>query len=179
MTTPYWESNAMRTGMRVSSFVLIGALLVAPGVALAGQQPKYEVSVKASKPAALAKAKTYTWTASQPSFDKNIDQQIIAAVDRELQARGLTKAATAPGDLVVTYASVSRSDVDLKSKGKDGELREFSVGTLVVDVRDTNRQSLFRVRIDKPIQSDPAAMEATINAAVAAMFEKYPGAPKR
>ena len=170
----------MRTQTRVASFVLIGALLGAPGSAVAGQQPKYEVSVKASKPAALAKAKTYMWTVSQPAFNKDVDKQIIAAVDRELQARGLTKAATTPGDLAVTYGSVSRTDVDLKSKGKEGELREFAVGTLVVDVRDSaNKQSLFRVRIDKPIQSDPATFEATVNAAVAAMFEKYPGAPKR
>ena len=168
----------MRSRIRVSSLVLIGALL--GGHALAGQQPKYEVSVKASKPDALAKAKTYTWTVSQPSFNKDVDKQIIAAVDRELQARGLTKAATAPGDLTVTYASISRTDVDLKSKGKQGELTQYSVGTLVVDLRNpANQQPLFRVRIDKPIDSDPATYEATINAAVAAMFEKYPRAPKR
>ena len=127
----------MRTRIRVSSVALVAALLVAPGLALAGQgQPKYGASVKASKPAELAKAKTYRWTVSQPSFNKDADKQIIAAVDRELQARGLTKSSAGPADLVVTYASISRTDVDLKSKGKEGELKEFSVGTLVVDVRD-------------------------------------------
>jgi len=142
----------------------------------AGQQPKYGVSVKAAKPAALAKARTYTWTKSQPSFDKDIDRQIVAAVDRELDARGLTKLAAAPADLVVTYASLSRTDADVKSKPSgDGKLREYAVGTLVVDLRDpANRESLFRVRMDTPIDKDPQKLEAGINAAVAAMFEKYP-----
>jgi hypothetical protein len=80
---------------------------------------------------------------------------------------------------MVTYASMTRTDVDVKSKGKNGELAQYAVGTLVVDVRNpANKASLFRVRMDTPITtSDPAKFEAEINAAVAAMFEKYP-APK-
>jgi hypothetical protein len=168
----------MPTRIALISFALVGALAGASHSAFAGQQPKYGVSVKASKPSALAKAKTYTWTVSQPSFNKDADRQILAAVDKELQARGLTKAA-AGGDLAVTYASVTRTDVDMKSKGKTGELPQYAVGTLVVDVRNpANKESLFRVRMDTPISSsDPAKLEAEINAAVAAMFEKYP-APK-
>jgi len=169
----------MRTRIARISFAVVCALAGASHSALAGQQPKYGVSVKASKPSAIAKAKTYAWTISQPSFNKEADRQIIAAVDKELQARGLTKAA-AGGDLAVTYASMSRTDVDVKSKGKDGQLLQYAVGTLVVDVRNpANKQSLFRVRMDTPITtSDPKAFEAEINAAVAAMFEKYPGPPK-
>ena len=168
----------MPTRIALISFAVACALSGASPAAFAGQQPKYGVSVKASKPSALAKAKTYTWTVSQPSFDKDADRQIIAAVDKELQARGLTKAA-AGADLAVTYASTTRTDVDVKSSGKDGERRQYAVGTLVVDVRNpANKQSLFRVRMDTPITtSDSAKFEAEINAAVAAMFEKYP-APK-
>ena len=78
--------------------------------------------------------------------------------------------------MVVTYASVSRTDVDLKSKpSADGVRRQYAVGTLVVDMRDpANKESLFRVRMDTPIDKDPEKLEAGINAAVAAMFEKYP-----
>jgi hypothetical protein len=143
---------------------------------VAGQQPKYGVTVKVAKAAALAKAKTYSWTASQPSPVMTIDAQIVAAVDRELSARGFTKVATGAGDVVATYASVRRTDVDLKSKGvKTGQGREFAVGTLVVDLRDpATQQPVFRVRIDTPIDAEPDKLEAAINAAVAAMFEKYP-----
>lgn len=171
----------MRLRITHSWFILACVLLGAHQLVVAGQQPKYGVSVKAVKPATLAKAKTYVWTVSQPSAVKSVDTQIVAAVDRELNARGFTKLASGPSDVVVTYASLSRTDADLKSKpSKDGTLREFAVGTLVVDMRDpANRQSLFRVRMDTPIDNDPAKLEATIDAAVTAMFAKYPTASKR
>jgi hypothetical protein len=63
---------------------------------------------------------------------------------------------------------------------ESGSGREFAVGTLVVDLSEPKKgQILFRVRIDTPIDLAPATREATINAAVTAMFEKYPSPPKR
>jgi hypothetical protein len=54
------------------------------------------------------------------------------------------------------------------------------VGTLVIELTDpTGRKPLFNVRIDKPIDTDRATMESTVNDAVAAMFEKYPTPAKR
>jgi hypothetical protein len=158
-------------------FILTCALFgIRDRAVVAGQQPKYGVTVKVAKAAALAKAKTYSWTASQPSPIKTVDAQIVAAVDRELGALGFTEVAAGKSDVLATYASVRRTDVDLKSKGVDtGQGREFAVGTLVVDLRDpATRQPLFRVRIDKPLDSEPEKVEAAINEAVAAMFEKYP-----
>ena len=80
--------------------------------------------------------------------------------------------------MVVTYLSVRRTDVDLKSKpsAKDGTLREYPVGTLVVSITDPadRQKKLFNGRIDEPLDLNPATYEATINAAVAAIFEKYP-----
>ena len=141
-------------------------------------QTKYGVSVKTVKPAALAKIKTYAWKSSTPAPDKRVDVMIVAAVDRELSTRGLTKVASGPSDVLVTYASVARTDVDLKKAEKNGALPEFSVGTLVVDLSDPKEDVLFRVRMDTPFDRDRATIEATINQAVAEMFAKYP-APKR
>jgi hypothetical protein len=174
-----FRTAALSVRIALASIVAACVLLGASPLVLAGQQTKYGVSVKASKPAALAKAKTYVWTKSQPSFDKDVDRQITAAVDRELAARGFTKLPSGTGDVVVTYASIGRTDVDLKSKpAEDGTRRQYAVGTLVVDMRDpANKASLFRVRMDTPIDKDPAKLEAAINAAVAAMFEKYPKPP--
>jgi hypothetical protein len=170
----------MRTRITLTTLMLIGASIATPGAAPAGQQTKYGVSVKESKPAALANVKTYRWTETHPSFEKTIDAQIIVAVDRELQARGLRKLAAGPCDLLVTYSSLSRTDVDLKSPTALGESSELAVGTLIVDLRDpSNRSSLFRVRMDTPIETDRARLEAIINAGVAAMFEKYPRAAAR
>jgi hypothetical protein len=154
-------------------------LVAAHALAPAGQ-PKYGVSVKDSRPAALATVKTYRWTETHPSFHKTINAQIIAAVDLELQARGLKKLDSGPSDLVVTYRSLSRTDVNLKAKAGPSGPPELGVGTLVVDLRDSaNRASLFRVQMDTPIDNDPAKLDQTIKAAVAAMFEKYPRAAKR
>jgi hypothetical protein len=171
--------------MRVtrSAVFLIGGLLAAGHLVALGQQPKYGATVKVANAAALAKARTYSWTVSQPSPVKAINAQIVAAVDRELAAQGFTKAAAGKGDVVVTYASVSRTDVDLKSKpDASGARRQYSVGTLVVDLRDpSTREPLFRARIDAPIEAEPDKLEAAINAAVTEMFEKYPTrtGPKR
>lgn len=163
--------------MRIIRVVLaLTCALAAQGLASAGQMPKYGVTVKASKPAALAKATTYSWTISQPSPIKSVDVQIIAAVDRQLAALGLARATSGLGDLVATYASVRRTDVDLKAKNqKDGSRPQYAVGTLVVDLRDpATKQPLFRVRMDTPITLEPEKAGEAIDAAVTAMFEKYP-----
>ena len=127
---------------------------------------------------ALLKAATYTFTPGQPSYDKTVDQAIISAIDKEMSARGVTKVTSGRSDVVVTYLSVRRTDVDLKStpSAKDGTLREYAVGTLVVSISDPAdpQKKLFNGRIDKPLDLDPATYEATITAAVAAIFEKYP-----
>jgi hypothetical protein len=160
-----------------SAFTLTCVLLVAGDLAVMGQPRKYGVTVQTAKTAALAKAKTYSWTISQPSPDKVIDAQIVAAVDRELGALGFTKVASGKSDVQATYASQRRTDVELKSKtpnAKDGA-REFPVGTLLVELRDpATRQALFRVRIDKPLDAEPEKLEGAINEAVTTMFEKYP-----
>jgi hypothetical protein len=142
-------------------------------------QTKYGVTIRALNRGALAKVKTYEWSESQPSLDKSIDSMIVAAVDRELAARGLAKLVSGKADVEVTYRSLSRTDITATKDRKDDTFREFAVGSLVVDLTDpASRQLLFGVRMDTPIERDPATNEATINAAVIAMFEKYPIPPK-
>ena len=176
----------MKTGhvrMRISySAVIVACVLLGTSDGtVAAQQTKYGVKVEAVQAAPLAAARTYVWMASHPSFDKNIDRIIVAAVDRELAARGLTKLASGAGDTVVSYDVTNRTDVDANSKPKaDGTLSEYLVGTLVVDLRDAaGSRSLFKVRMDTPLEGTRATMEAPINAAVTAMFEKYPTPAKR
>jgi hypothetical protein len=163
----------------LSAFIVTSVLLSAGYVAATAQQTKRRVKVTEINRDALAKVKTYTWTASHPSFDKAADKQIIAAVDRELMTRGLTRLATGRGDAEVTYASLSRTDVDLKSEPlATGERRTYPVGILVVQVRDSaNGQMLFNAKVHSPIDTEPAKLEATINAATAAIFKKFPGHP--
>jgi Domain of unknown function (DUF4136) len=169
--------------MRIAAhvcFIVSWVLLGASHHLMAGQQ-KYGVTVQTAKAPALAKVKTYVWDGSRQSFDKDVDTLIVAAVDRELAARGFTKLPSGQSDVVVRYASLSRTDTDLKSKpSASGERRSYAVGSLVVDLSgSTDRQVLFRVRMDTPIERDPATIGATIDGAVAAMFAKYPTPSKR
>jgi hypothetical protein len=166
-----------------SAFILTTCVaLSAALVAVGHQETKYGVTLKVAKAAALAKAKTYRWTPGLGSYYKDVEAQIMAAVDRELSARGLTKLTSGPSDVTVAYTSLRSTEVDLKAKQKDGLYPEYPVGTLVVELRDAeSREPLFNVRMDTPIDLTPAKLEAQINDAVAAMFAKYPApkAPKR
>ena len=165
---------------KLAATALISASIIAFGVLASAQQPKYGVTVRTSDKSRLEKAKIYSWTRSQPSADATIDRQITAAVDKELAARGLTKGTSGPNDLVATYASMTRTDVDLKAKTADGQRPEYPVGTLLVELRDpASQKAAFSVRLDTPLSGDRAKLEPEINAAVAAMFEKYPIAAKK
>ncbi|HET9830199.1 MAG TPA: DUF4136 domain-containing protein [Vicinamibacterales bacterium] len=154
-------------------------VLMMTGAAIMAQTPKYGVTVIADKETDFAGFKTYAWEHGWQAYDKQVDADIKAAIDRELGAVGLAKKESGPGDLIVTYATLRRVDVDLKSKptsadGKSG-LKQFDVGTLVVLLLEPGtRKELFRGRVDKPIEIDRDHVKATVDAAVADMFAKYP-----
>jgi hypothetical protein len=162
---------------RTCLLLILSSICIAPA-GLLGQTTKYGVTADVIDLAALTSAATYTFVPGQPAYDKTLDQLIIDAIDRQLKARGVMKVNSGTADMVVTYLSVRRTDVDLKSKpsAKDGTLRQYPVGTLIVSISDPvdRQKKLFNGRIDEPIDLDPAKFEATSNAAVAAIFEKYP-----
>jgi uncharacterized protein DUF4136 len=151
-------------------------------VALEAQTPKYGIIVEVEdKKADFASFKTYAWQRGQASFDKTIDSQIVAAVDDELAKLGMTKSASGAVDVLVTYASTNRTDVDLKGKPDAGGVRpKYAVGTLVVALlHPKSRNRLLRMRVDQPIDAAPDKLEATIKSVVAQMFERYPTRQKR
>ena len=152
-------------------FVAVGAITMA---APAAQMPSYGATVTVAKKVDPAKFKTYSWTKGGPSAIKTVDAQIVAAVDKELGAVGMSKASGKP-DVLVTYFSIRRTDTDLKAKPDSaGALPQYPVGTLLVAMLDPGtRKRLVQLRTDKPIDVEPAKLEAVINAAVAEMFAKY------
>ena len=161
---------------RICLLLTLAALCAVPAVF--AQTTKYGVTVDVSNAPVLLKASTYMFVPGQPVYDKAVDALIVAAIDREMTARGMKKVDSGPSDVVVTYLSVRRTDVDLKSKPstKDGTLREYAVGTLVVSVTDpVDRQKrLFTARSDQPLDLNPATYETTVKTVTAAIFEKYP-----
>jgi hypothetical protein len=157
--------------------LIVGFLFFAAIVAVpAAQMPTYGARVTVAKGVDAAKFKTYSWTKGGPSTDKAVDAQIVAAVDRELKGLGLTKAASGPGDVLVTYYSLRRTDVDLKAKpDAAGALPQYPVGSLLVAMMDPGtRRRLIQLRTDKPIDVDPSKAEPVINSAVTELFAKYP-----
>jgi uncharacterized protein DUF4136 len=151
------------------------------GAVAAAQTPKYGVNVTAEKNVDFSKFKTYAWTVTQPSLDKVVDARVIAAVDRELAALGFTKAAEGSSDVLVTYASSSRTDADIKAKpDSKGSLPQYWVGTLIVAMMDpASKKQVLRLRIDQPIEIERAKLETTIDSAVNAMFAQYPTRRKK
>ena len=160
---------------RIPLLLILAFLSMGPTDAFA-QATKYGVTVDVSNAPALLKASTYAFVPGQPAYDKALDALIISAIDREMTARGMKKVSAGPSDVVVTYLSVRRTDVDLKSKPKDGNLREYPVGTLVVSVTDPvdRQKALFTARSDSPLDLNPSTYEATVKTVTAAIFEKYP-----
>jgi hypothetical protein len=148
---------------------------------VAAQTPKYGATAEAEKNVDFTKFKTYSWTKGQPSFYNAIDAKIISSVDKELAALGMSQASSGPGDVVVTYSSLTRTDVNLKAKADpNGKQPQYSVGTLVVAFLDPgSRKRLLRLRIDKPIEAQAEKVEAVIDEAVAEMFSKYPTRTKK
>jgi len=150
---------------------------------LAAQTPKYGVTVKADEKTDFSKFKSYTWEHGWQAYDKGVHEQIMTSVDRELSALGLAKKASGPSDLLVTYASLRRIDVDLNAKPTTGEgtRPQYDVGSLVVLLLEPGtRKELFRARVDQPIEAaDAEKVKGVVDAAVRDMFAKYPTRTKR
>jgi hypothetical protein len=156
----------------------VGAMFVTLAVSAAAQGPRYGVKASVDKHTDFTKLRTYTWTTGWSAFDPAVDRTVIGAVDRQLAARGLVRLEAEPSDVLVSYASVQRSDVEVKSKlsSRPRELREYPAGTLVVRLLEpATRRELFRAKGDAPLGADPAAVARQIDALVSKMFDKYPG----
>jgi Domain of unknown function (DUF4136) len=165
----------------VKRFSLVFFLIGAAAAGASAQMPKYGVTVNADKNVDFAKIKSYSWTQGQPSAVRAIDAQIIAAVDRELGALGMTKSGSGPGDVMVAYYSLTRTDVNVDAKeDANGRLPHYSVGTLVVAFLDpATRHRMLRLRNDKRIETEPAKLEEAINSAVSELFASYPTRRKK
>lgn len=162
--------------------LMAGAVMcVIAAAVLSAQLPTYGVTVTVAKGVDPAKFKTYSWVKGGPSPDKTVDAQIVAAVDKELPGVGLTKAASGKPDVLVTYYSLRRTDVNLEAKPDSaGKLPQYPVGTLLVALMDPGtRKRVVQLRTDKPLELEPAKLEAGINAAVTEMFAKYPTRQKK
>jgi hypothetical protein len=150
---------------------------IAVTAAAAGFTPKYRVKVQANKHTDFSKLRTYAWMDSHPASIPAVDAQIVRAIEQELGALGLTRVPPGTGDVVATYTSITRTDVNTKSKPIAGDYRpEYSVATLVVSLLEPDTlKPLLQLRVDRPI---PGAVLDTSAAAVQQLFRYFPARPQ-
>src|SRR5262245_7002789 len=139
-----------------------------------GYTPKYRVKVQADKYTDFSKVRTYSWMDGHPAPVPAVDAEIVSAIERELGELGMMQAADGSGDVVVTYASISRTDVNTKAKPISKDYRpEHAVATLVVSLLDPiSLKPLLQLRVDRPVPR--VGVEAGIGSAVDEMFRYFP-----
>ncbi|MGE5359279.1 MAG: DUF4136 domain-containing protein [Bacteroidales bacterium] len=167
---------------------IVVAVLLVLAFAVPGFAQKTPASPKATvvhldKSVDFAAFKTYSYEKGQPAIVKEADARIVAGIEAQLASLGLTKAASGPGDVVVTYYSVERMDVDLATFDKvapaPGAERKpaqtVKVGTLVVDMKQPGKTApAWRAKIEGVMQGDMTAKLDTVDKAVVTLFGVYP-----
>jgi hypothetical protein len=132
--------------------LLLAGLLLAPMV-LTAQKTSFDYD----KTANFAAIKTYALKDGTKVGDPLIDKRIVAAIEAEMAAKGLTPSASAP-DVIATYhvAFDKKQDITAYSMGGPGAYRwgggwgttdvrvnEILVGTIVIDVADASKNEII------------------------------------
>ena len=177
---------------RILGLALLAAAL--PAVASA-QKTTYDFD----KSAPFAQFKTYTFKVGTPTKNELVDKRILAAIETQLAARGMTKNDAAP-DVVVLFhmAFDEQKDISTFSSGPmygggygygygwgggwgtthtDVRVREILVGTLAIDIVDAKtKQMAWRGLGTKEIDTNakPEKRDENINKAVEKIFRNYP-----
>jgi hypothetical protein len=153
----------------VLALLLLGALTV--------NAQKVKV---ASDPACdFSKFKTYMWdngTLANPL----IKQYIVAAVDKEMTAKGLRKVEN-DADLMLTTLTATASDLTMTNPSS--QAWAVTKGTLVIDMSDAKtKNGVWRGVASHTLEDGPSGnavrdaktVEKPINKAVQKMFKKFP-----
>ena len=171
-------------------------LLVAPAVIVA-QKTSYDYE----KTANFAAFKTYAHKQGTPVGQSLIDDRIVAAIETQLAAKGLTKAADPDIFVVYHMAFDKEKDISTYSSGHGGygaygwgwgggwaggttttQVRDILIGTLVIDVADARKgQLVWRGMGVKEVntQNNPEKRDKSINNAVQKIFKNYPPKVKK
>ena len=129
------------------------AVVLTPALALA-----QKTSFDYDKTADLTKFKTYALKDGTKVGDPLVDNRIVAAIEAELAAKGMTKNNATP-DMVVVYhvAFDKKQDITSYSTGGYGgygyrwgggfgttnvQVNEILVGTLLIDVADSTKKEI-------------------------------------
>ncbi len=174
------------------------SVLMIPAVAAA-----QKVSYDYEKSANFSGFKTYAHKEGTRVGQELIDARIVAAIDTELAAKGLTRVESNPDVFVVYHMAFDKEkDISTYSSGYGGgygaygwgwggagwaggtthtQVRDILMGTLVIDIADAKKQQLaWRGMGVKEVdtQAKPEKRDKSINNAVKKIFKNYPPKPK-
>jgi uncharacterized protein DUF4136 len=160
-----------------------GLVLLARGAA--AQDVNYDYDRHAN----FAAYRTYAWVGGTTLAADDLNHaRIVAAVDRELAAKGLAKADSgAKPDVQVLYLVGLRQDLEFNGYENRlvvpdggaswGRVEPVPVGTLAVEIIDAKSHALvWRAGATKDLNlgQSPERWERNLNKAVEKMFKHYP-----
>jgi hypothetical protein len=173
------------------SITLATAILLLSVSTVLGQK----VTVDVDSTVNFSTFKTFGWDKGKVANNPIIGQLIVAAVESELTARGLTKSIDNPD---IKIAVLAAAGMDLQAVGptwnnvnyaiwggyrNPAALMNVTTGTLLIDLVDTkNSTNVFRgvakETLTRSVSADQAAdarsVEKLVKKAVSKMFKKYP-----
>jgi hypothetical protein len=179
--------------MQVSKILATAMLLLSVSAAF-GQNVKVDVDATVN----FSNFRTFGFAAGPVSRNPLIGQIIVAAVESELIARGLTRKDESP-DLKVVVAAAAGMDlqavgptwnnVNYRTWGgyqNPAAMMNITTGTLLIDLVTTDRKSVFRgvakETLNRGTSADPVAdaksVDKLVKQAVRKMFKKYPAAKR-
>lgn len=136
--------------------------------------------------------KTYQWAGEKPTKVSDLaHKRIVAAIDEQLQAKGLSIAESNPDVYVVYYGDDEEQVVANTTNYGYGygpgwyggmgmgssttTVSRFTVGTLVVDMYSAAKKELiWRGTVSGTINDDPQKNAKLIQKATQKLFKKYP-----
>ncbi|HEX2339227.1 MAG TPA: DUF4136 domain-containing protein [Vicinamibacterales bacterium] len=155
-----------------------------------------KVSYDYDKSANFAGFKTYAHKEGTKVGQPLVDDRIVAAIDAQLAAKGLTKAESDPDVFVVYHIAFDKQkDISTYSSGYGGgygpygwgwgggmgtsttQVRDILIGTLVIDIADAKQSKLaWRGMATKEVktQASPEKRDKSINDAMKKIFKNYP-----
>ena len=163
------------------------AVVLTPALAMA-QKTNYDFD----KSANFAGFKTYALKEGTQVGQPLVDARIVAAIETELAAKGLTKSDASPDVFVVYHVAFDKQkDISTFSSGYGGgwaggssttTVRDILIGTLVIDLADAKKgQMAWRGMGVKEVNTgaNPEKRDKSINNAVKKIFKNYPPKVKK
>jgi len=176
------RAHAARLSARRADLVMVALVALAVG----GCGGNMKVATDYDRSANFAPLKSYSWREGTPLPNPLMSGRVVAAVDRELAAKGFTKVESG-GDVNVTYHASADKEVDIQSFNTGGPyacyggcststtVTHVTVGTIIVDIVDAKTDKmLWRGSASDTVSDDPSRNEQKINDGVKMMFAGFP-----